>query len=134
MLHPPRSYCSSNPTIWSDVFIALHETRRGQNWKTSAASEITWSGTFEGTPLIVVSRVRLIFGNLAHFTVHSGARIGAHDWNLPGGHYVDLRVLSKVPLDDARLVRLGQLAPTQDTRPIRVPRWKESLAQALEIV
>ena len=78
-------------------------------------------------PLRVVSTVRLTFGNLAHFVINSGARIGAHEWNLPGGHYVDLRVSSAYPVGGDQLFRLGQLAATEETRPIRVRRWDERL-------
>ena len=68
-----------DPATWPAVFTAIARKKRGQGWKTTAADEITWSGSFEGMPLIVPSRVRLRFGNLAHFVVNSGARIGAHD-------------------------------------------------------
>jgi hypothetical protein len=122
-----------DPATWPAVFTAIARKKRGQGWKTTAADEITWSGSFEGMPLIVLSRVRLRFGNLAHFVVNSGARIGAHDWNLPGGHYVDLRVYSPRPLDDSQLQRLGQLAAAGEDRPIRIRRWEECLSEAVDI-
>lgn len=127
------SRCSSEAVSWSQVFRVVSRKKRGQGWKTTTADEITWTGTFEGLPIVVVSSVRLTGGNMAHFLRNSGARIGAHDWTLAGGHYIDLRVLSKAPLDDAQLQRLGQLAATLDHRPITVRRWKERLSEAITI-
>lgn len=92
------SRCSSEAVSWSQVFRVVGRKKRGQGWKTTTADEITWTGTFEGLPIVVVSTVRLTGGNMAHFLRNSGARIGAHDWTLAGGHYIDLRVLSKAPL------------------------------------
>ncbi|HTU47458.1 MAG TPA: hypothetical protein VMF91_20515 [Bryobacteraceae bacterium] len=124
---------SSEAMAWSRNFSAIGRKTRGQGWKTTKSDEITWTGTFEGLPLVVVSRVRLTGGNMDHFVRNSGARIGAHDWTLAGGHYVDLRVLSKSPLDDAQLQRLGQLAATEDDRPMTVRRWKERLSEAITV-
>jgi hypothetical protein len=124
---------SSEQVRWSLFFKIVERKKRGQGWKTTTADEITWTGTFEGLPLLVVSTVRLTGGNMDHFVRNSGARIGAHDWSLAGGHYIDLRVLSKVPLDDLQLQRLGQLAATQDDRSITVRRWTEVLSQAINI-
>lgn len=127
-----NSPCSERET-WTRTFTLVSRRQRGQNWKTTAADEMTWAGLFEGMPVRVVSTVRLTFGNLAHFTVHSGARIGAHDWNLPGGHYVDLCVACVHALDDAQLLCLGQLAATEENRPIRVRRFGERLTAAVQI-
>lgn len=123
----------SDKLIWSQVFIAVGRKKRGQGWKTTTADEITWTGRFEDLPIVVVSTVRLTGGNMDHFVRNSGARIGAHDWTLAGGHYIDLRVLSKVALDDSQLQRLGQLAATEDDRPITVRRWKERLSDAITV-
>jgi len=128
-----NSKSSSEAVSWSRVFTEVGRKRRGQDWKTTKADEITWTGSFEGQPIVVVSTVRLTGGNLAHFLRNSGARIGAHDWTLAGGHYIDLRVLSKQPINDSQLQRLGQLAATQDKRPITVRRWKERLADAINV-
>jgi hypothetical protein len=125
------SRCSSSQAVlWSQVFRVVGRKKRGQGWKTTTADEITWTGTFEDLPIVVVSRVRLTGGNMDQFVRNSGARIGANDWTLAGGHYVDLRVLSKTPLDDSQLQRLGHLAATQDHRPMTVRRWKERLSDA----
>lgn len=128
----PRSSFSDERT-WSQVFTAVGRKKRGQGWKTTTADEITWTGCFEGLPIVVVSMVRLTGGNMDHFVRNSGARIGAHDWTLAGGHYIDLRVLSKLTLNDSQLQQLGQLAATEDDRPIAVRRWKERLSEALNV-
>ena len=126
---------SSNEALrWADVFTVISRKQLGQNRKTTKADQITWSGIFERMPLQVVSTVRLTFGNLAHFVINSGARIGAHESSLPGGHYVDLRVSSGAyTVGDDQLLRLGQLAATEETRPIRVRRWKERLYDGVSV-
>jgi hypothetical protein len=125
--------CFNEAVRWTDVFTVISRKQLGQNWKTTKADQITWSGIFERLPVRVVSTVRLTFGNLAHFTINSGARIGAHDWNLPGGHYIDLRVQCAQPLDDVQLLRLGQMAASEENRPIRVRRWKERLCDGISV-
>ncbi len=88
---------------WSDCFSQVGAAERGTGRKTSKAEVLIWQGYFEGALLCIISTVRLTGSNLAHFLVNSGARIGAHDWNLRGGHYVDLRVLSRDPSLGGRL-------------------------------
>ncbi len=82
---------------WSDCFSQVGAAERGTGSKTSNAEVLIWEGYFEGALLCIISTVRLTGSNLAHFLVNSGARIGAQDWSLRGGHYVDLRVLSRDP-------------------------------------
>lgn len=120
---------------WSDHFTVLSTRQVGANggWKTTKADEITWQGYFEGRLLLIVTTVRLTGSNLAHFCVNSGARIGSHDWNLKGGHPVDLRVITRHPLSPAALQRLGELARTEDNRDLAVRQGKEVLAQAIRI-
>ena len=67
------------------------------------------------------------------FLTHSGARIGTFDWNLVGGHFVDLVVHARRPLDTAQLLSLGQLAMTEDTRPVFVRRQGEALKDSLSV-
>jgi hypothetical protein len=99
----------------------------------SHGDEITWEGYFDGQPICVISTVRLCLGNMAHFLTHSGARIGSRDWCLRGGHFVDLVVRSRFPLDRAQLVRLGELASTEDTRPVFVRRDGERLRDSIAV-
>ena len=120
--------------LWSDHFTALSSRKVGTaGWKTNKADEMIWKGHFEGRALCVVSTVRLLGSNMAHFLVNSGARIGAHDWSLRGGHYVDLRILTNDRLSPEELRRIGELARTEDTRPIRVRQGTERLADAVSI-
>jgi hypothetical protein len=122
------------PRRWSDVFTLISQRKVGHCLgKTTPADELTWEGIFDGQPICVVSTVRLTSGNLAHFLTHSGARIGTHDWNLVGGHFVDLVVHARRPLDTAQLLSLGQLAMTEDTRPVCVRRHGEDLKTSLDI-
>ena len=120
-------------TRWGDCFSQVGAAERGTGRKTSKAEVLIWQGYFEGALLCIISTVRLTGSNLAHFLVNSGARIGAHDWNLCGGHYVDLRVLSRDPLSAAALRRLGELARTEDTRPVAVRQGKQLLADAVRV-
>jgi hypothetical protein len=122
------------PRRWSDVFTLVSRRKVGHCLgKTTPADEMTWEGTFDGQNLSVVSTVRLTCGNMAHFLTHSGARIGTFDWNLVGGHFVDLVVHARRPLDTAQLLSLGQLALTEDTRPVFVRRHGEKLEESLNI-
>jgi len=84
---------------WTDVFSEVSRRKVG-NCKTLPADEITWQGVFQGQPVCVVSTVRLVMGNLAHFSVNSGARIGARPWKLPGGYCIDLAVESRDELTE----------------------------------
>ncbi len=76
------------PQRWSDVFTLISQRKAGHcGGKTTPADELTWEGTFEGQPICVVSTVRLLCGNMAHFLTHSGsrirfARLGAISWTL----------------------------------------------------
>src|SRR5438477_10291648 len=70
---------------------------------------------------------------MAHFLTHSGARIGSHEWNLVGGHFVDLVVHARRPLASDQLLSLGQLAMTEDTRPVFVRRQGEALKDSLSV-
>jgi hypothetical protein len=70
---------------------------------------------------------------MAHFLTYSGARIGSNDWNLVGGYFVDLVIRTRNPLSADQLLSLGQLAMTEDTRPIFVRRKGESLKQSLSV-
>ena len=71
--------------------------------------------------------------NRSVFLIHSGARIGTNDWNLRGGHYVDLRILSRDPLSPEALRRLAELARTEDDRPVSVRQGKQLLADAVRV-
>jgi hypothetical protein len=122
---------------WTDTFAAVDrkgdDLSRSPGHKTSKADVIRWGGVWLGKKIEVISTVRLVYGNLAHFVNNSGARIGCHDWNLPGGHYVDLQVRCGQPLTDDDLLALGRLAASEDTRMIRVRRYKERLAEGLAV-
>ena len=120
---------------WSDHFTVLSSRKVGANggWKTNKADEITWQGYFEGRLLLIVTTVRLTGSNLAHFCVNSGARIGSHDWNLKGAHFVDLRVITRNPLSPDALQRLVELARTEDDRPIAARQGRELLAKAIRV-
>lgn len=87
--------------------------------KTFPADQITWQGLFKH-PVRVVSTVRLVMGNLAQFLVHSAARIGAHAWKLPGGHFVGVIVEARDSISDEDLLSIARLAAAADERPIRV--------------
>ena len=74
-------------------FTLISQRKAGHcDGKTTPADGLTWEGIFDGQPICVVSTVRLMCGNMTHFPTHSGARIGTYDWNLVGGHFVDLVV------------------------------------------
>lgn len=119
---------------WSDIFSVSDRRKVGHcGGKTLPADQIMWWGIFEGRRIRAVSTVRLIMGGLAHFSVNSGARIGCHDWGLPGGYYIDLMFASRDRLSDEDLMRLGTLAAAEDTRPVSVRRKGELLAQARAI-
>lgn len=120
---------------WSDYFVALSSRRVGGNHgsKTNKAEEMIWKGCFEGRSLCVISTVRLLGSNMAHFLVHSGARIGTNDWNLRGGHYVDLRVITRDHLTSEELRRIGELARTEDIRPVRVRQGTDRLDHAVPV-
>jgi hypothetical protein len=78
---------------WTDIFTDVSRRKVGNcAGKTLPADQIAWQGLFRGHAVCVVSVVRLVLRNLAHFNVNSAARIGAHAWKLPGGHYIDLSV------------------------------------------
>ncbi|HEV2416518.1 MAG TPA: hypothetical protein VGX94_01810 [Terriglobia bacterium] len=102
--------------------------------KTLPADQITWQGLFGGQPICVISTVRLSLGNLAHSNVNSGARIGAHSWNLPGGHYIDLAVESRPDLSDEDLMSIGRLSAAVDDRQFRVRRRAEHLADGRQVI
>ena len=120
--------------LWSDYFTVLSTRKVGTaGWKTNKADETMWKGHFDGRSLSAVSTVRLSGSNMAHFLVNSGARIGENAWNLYGGHYVDLRILTNDRLTAAELRRLGELARTEDTRPVRVRQGRDRLAEAVPI-
>lgn len=117
---------------WTDVFrIVRRAPRRSPGNKSLTADVITWQGAFNSNPMLVTSTVRLTYGGLAHFLISSNARIGAHDYNIPGGHYVDLCVESLYPLSDSDLLTLARLAARQDERPIRIRRRGQRLGEAI---
>lgn len=119
---------------WSAHFQPIAQAPKPRNdWKTTQATQITWGGIFEGQRIRIVSTVRLTLGNLAHFVVNSGARIGSHNWNLPGGHYVDLKVYSPERLSNEQLRHIGELAATEDERPVYIRRAGELLREAILI-
>ena len=118
---------------WSNHFVQVGATARGLNSKTSKADVMVWEGHFDGNLLCVVSTVRLVAGNLAHFLVNSGERIGSKAWSLHGGHYTDLRVLSRRLLSATLLLDLGRLARTEDVRPVAVRQGKQRLEEAVWI-
>ena len=119
---------------WSAHFQPIAQApKRRKDWKTTQATQITWGGIFEGQPIRIVSTVRLTLGNLAHFVVNSGARIGSHNWNLPGGHYVDLKVYSRDKLSNEQLRHIGELAATEEERAIYIRRAGELLRDAILI-
>lgn len=67
------------PRRWSDVFTLISQRKAGHcGGKTTPADELTWEGIFDGQTICVVSTVRLLCGNMAHFLTHSGARIGSN--------------------------------------------------------
>lgn len=105
---------------WTDVFTELSRGKtRVAAWKTMPADRITWGGVFRGKPMVIVSTVRLIDSNLAHFLVHSGARIAAHDWNLMGGgHYVDLAIDSRHDITEEDILAVAELAAATEQRPV----------------
>jgi hypothetical protein len=120
---------------WTDVFMEASRRKVGNcGGKTLPADQIVWQGIFRGHAVCVVSTVRLVLGNLAHFNVNSAARIGAHPWKLPGGHYVDLTVESRPQLSNEDLLAIGELAAAMDSRPVRVRRRGERLAEGREVV
>lgn len=117
---------------WSDVFVATMRRRQGNSRsKTTRSDQITWAGIYCNRKVVVVSTVRLCYGNLAHFILNSGARIGCHDWNLRGGHYVDLAVQTSPPLSNDELRQLARLAATEEARPVRARRYGELLDQGV---
>ena len=117
---------------WSDIFtLAVRRKRGGSRSKTVAGDQMIWAGVYCNRKLIVVSRVRLAYGNLAHFVVNSGARIGCHDWRLSGGHYIDLAVETSSPISDQELRDIARLAATEEDRPIRVRRRGELLSEGV---
>ncbi len=119
---------------WSDHFQCVgNRTRPDGHSKTTPADEQVWQGYFEGKLLCIHTTVRLTGSNMAHFLVHSGARIGSHTWYLRGGHYVDLRVLSRETLSAEELRRLGELARTEEQRAIAVRQGRQTLAQAVHV-
>ena len=118
---------------WRDCFLLVGIDERGIGSKTSKADLMLWEGSFERHLMCVHSTIRLTGSNLAHFLVHSGARIGCHSWSLRGGHYVDLRVLCRDVLTLDELRRLGELARTEETRPIMVRQGKDLLADAISV-
>lgn len=118
---------------WSDCFCQVGAAERGIGSKTSKAEVMIWQGYFEGSLLCIISTVRLSGSNLAHFLIHSGAKIGTNDRNLRGGHYVDLRILSRDPLSPEALRRLAELARTEDDRPVSVRQGKQLLADAVRV-
>ena len=122
------------PRRWSDVFTLISQRKAGHcGGKTTPADELTWEGIFDGQPICVVSTVRQLCGNMAHFLTHSGARIGLYEWNLVEGHFVDLVVHARRPLVSDQLLSLGQLAMTEDTRPVFVRRRGEAPKESLNI-
>jgi hypothetical protein len=122
------------PRRWSDVFTLVSQRKVGHcGGKTTPADELTWEGSFDAQPISIVSTVRLTCGNMAHFLTHSGARIGTFDWSLVGGHFVDLVVHARRSLDTAQLLSLGQLAMTEDSRPVFVRRQGEALKDSLSV-
>ena len=122
------------PRRWSDIFTLTKQRKVGRcGGKTTPADERTWEGTFDGQFICVVSTVRLMCSNMAHFLTHSGGRIGTYDWNLVGGHFLDLVVHAQPPLNTTQLLILGQLAMTEDTRPVCVRRQGEGLQNSLNI-
>jgi hypothetical protein len=122
------------PRRWSDVFTLISQRKAGHcGGKTAPADELTWEGIFYGQRICVVSTVRLLCGNMAHFLTHSGARIGSHDWNLVGSYFVDLVVHARDPLAADQLLSLGQLAMTEDTHPIFVRRKGQTLKYSLSV-
>lgn len=119
---------------WTDIFSEVSGRKVGNcGTKTLPADQITWQGLFRGHAVCVVSSVRLVLGRLAHFNVNFAARIGAHGWTLPGGHYIDLAVQSHPELSDEDLLAIGELAMTMDTRPVRVRRRSECLAEGTKL-
>ena len=118
---------------WSDVFTPTRRAKTHGGWKTTPADKITWHGILNGRVVCVVSTVRLIAGGMAHFTVSSNARIGENAWSLHGGHFVDLTVSSRHSLTDEDLRSIGELALTEELRPLAIRRTGEQLSAALTI-
>lgn len=124
---------SQTRATWSDVFSPTRRAKTHGGWKTTPANKITWYGIVNGRVVCVISTVRLIEGGMAHFTVSSNARIGENAWNLRGGHFVDLAVSSRHPLTETELRHIGELALTEERRPLTVRRTEERLAAAITI-
>ena len=124
-------------TRWSDCFLLVGITEQEDNSnpyrRTTRADLMLWEGSFEGHLMCVHSTVRLTGSNLAHFLIHSNGRIGAKPWSLRGGHYIDLRVLCRDKLTIEELRRLGELARTEETRPITVRQGKDLLADSISV-
>ena len=118
---------------WSGVFTSTRRTTTHGGWKTTPADKLTWHGIVNGRVVCVVSTVRLIEGSMAHFTVSSNARIGENAWSLHGGHFVDLAVSSRHPLTNEELRQIGDLALTEERRPVAVRRAEERLSAAITI-
>jgi hypothetical protein len=117
---------------WSDHFSQVSASSDDvASWKTTRATRITWEGLLNGRLIRIVSTVRITGGNMAHFLVHSGARIGCHDWNLRGGHYIDLRIVCRDVLTADELRWIGELARTEDDRPVTIRQGKQTLAEAV---
>lgn len=119
---------------WTDRFTEVSRRKVGNcASKTLPANQITWYGLFKGQPVCAVSTVRLVMGNLAHFHVHSAARIRAHAWELPGGYCIDLMVESCDRISEEDLLEIGQLAAAADERPVRVRRRGERLVEGRHV-
>lgn len=70
---------------------------------------MVWKGFFESHLLCIVSTIRLT------------------------GHYIDLRVLSRKNLTEVQLRHIGELARTDETRPVAVRQGRQQLDQAVWI-
>lgn len=119
---------------WSDCFTALTDRRIGFNaTETIQADETIWEGWFEGHLLCIFATGRLANGNLAHLSVNASVRVEENACSLRAKHFVDFRVLSKYPLSMDELRRLGELARTEDQRPIALRQGREPLDQAITV-
>lgn len=116
-----RPVATGAPATWPLAIVARRKVGRG--YKTTAADEITWAGTFRGAAIHAVTRVRCI-DPLEGFMTNSGMRL-RDSFVGRGGHFVDLCV--HTPIADEDLRELEALARLVDARPVVARRRGEAL-------
>lgn len=109
------------PTAAAAAWPFREVTRRkvGGGSKTSPADEITWTGSFNGRPIIFTTRPRLVTAQ-ASFLVSSNARLRTSVLKRDESHFLDLCVQDRA-LSMTERAELAALAGAQDrSRPVRV--------------